>query len=48
MWVLTTKESHPRLKISRVVYNFGQRYTKRFKAELEILKYITEDENGTT
>ena len=48
LWVLTTKEPHPRLKISRVIYHFGQRYTKRFKAEEEILKYITEgNDEGT-
>lgn len=44
LWVLTTKEPNPKLVISRVVYEFGQRYTKRFKAEAEILKYITEEE----
>ena len=43
LWVLTTKEPHPRLKISRVVCHLGQRYMKRYDAADEILKYITEE-----
>lgn len=42
LWVITTKDH--KLYYHEVVYSFGQRYSKRFKAAKEILKYITDGE----
>lgn len=42
LWVIATKDH--KLYYHKVVYGFGQRYTKRFNAAKEILKYITDGE----